>query len=33
VVWEVTGLIPGKHAIKIINRGSGPVAVDAIIAR
>ena len=33
VVWEGTGLTPGKHAIGIINRGGGPVAVDAIIVR
>jgi len=30
---EVTGLTPDKHAIHIINRGPGPVAVDAIIVR
>jgi hypothetical protein len=33
MVWEVAGLTPGKHAISIINRGRGPVAVDAIIVR
>ena len=33
MVWEVTGLTPGQHAISIINRGRGPVAVDAIIVR
>ena len=32
-VCEVTGLAAGKHAINIINRGPGPVAVDALIAR
>ena len=32
VVCEVTGLTPGKHAISIVNRGPGPVAVDAIVA-
>ena len=32
-VIEVTGLAPGKHAINIINRGSGPVAVDALVVR
>ena len=32
-VCELTGLSPGKHLIQIINRGAGPVAVDAIIAR
>ncbi len=32
-VCEVTGLAPGKHAIAIVNRGPGPVAVDALIVR
>lgn len=32
-VCEVTGLTPGKHTINIINRGPGPVAVDALIFR
>jgi len=32
-VCEVTGLTPGKHSIKIINRGSGPVALDAIVVQ
>jgi alpha-L-fucosidase len=32
-VCKVTGLIAGKHTINIINRGSGPVAVDAIVVR
>ena len=31
VVCEVTGLAPGKHTIRIIDRGGGPVAVDALI--
>jgi hypothetical protein len=30
-VCDVTGLDPGKHAIAIINRGPGPVAVDALV--
>ena len=30
-VCEVTGLTRGKHSIAIINRGPGPVAVDALI--
>ncbi len=30
---EVTGLAPGKHAINIVNRGPGPVAVDALVVR
>ncbi len=32
-VCELTGLPAGKHVINIINRGPGPVAVDAIIAQ
>jgi alpha-L-fucosidase len=32
-VCKITGLTPGKHTIAIINRGSGPVAVDALIVR
>jgi alpha-L-fucosidase len=32
-VCEVTGLTPGKHVIAIVNRGSGPVAVDALVVR
>jgi alpha-L-fucosidase len=31
MVYEVTGLTSGKHTIKIVNRGPGPVSVDAII--
>jgi hypothetical protein len=30
-VCEVTGLKPGKHAIDIVNRGPGPVAVEALV--
>ena len=33
LVSEVTGLPSGTHAISIVNRGPGPVAVDAIVAR
>jgi alpha-L-fucosidase len=33
VVAEVTGLTAGQHTINIINRGPGPVAVDALIPR
>jgi alpha-L-fucosidase len=33
VVCEVTGLTPGKHAVSVINRGPGPVAVDALVVR
>jgi alpha-L-fucosidase len=32
-VCEVTGLAPGKHSINIINRGSGLVAVDALVVQ
>jgi hypothetical protein len=32
-VFEVSGLILGKHTIQIINRGPGPVAVDALVIR
>ena len=30
-VCEVAGLKPGKHTIDLVNRGPGPVAVDALI--
>jgi alpha-L-fucosidase len=30
---EVTGLVRGEHAIAIINRGPGPVAVDALVVQ
>jgi alpha-L-fucosidase len=33
VVCKVTDLTPGKHVIDIVNRGPGPVAVDAILVR
>jgi alpha-L-fucosidase len=32
-VYEVSGLTPGNHTLHIVNRGPGPVAVDAIIVR
>ena len=32
-VCEVTGLTPGKHSINIVNRGPGPVAVDALVVQ
>ncbi len=32
-VCEVTGLAPGPHTINIVNRGPGPVAVDALVVR
>ena len=31
VVYSTKGLSSGKHVIKIINRGSGPVSIDALI--
>jgi len=31
IVYKETGLTAGKHTINIINRGPGPVSVDAII--
>ena len=33
VVYELTGLTEGNHLIKIINRGSGKVAIDALVIR
>jgi len=33
VVSEISDLTLGKHTISIVNRGSGPVAVDALIVR
>jgi alpha-L-fucosidase len=30
-VCNVTGLTPGKHSITIVNRGPGPVAIDALV--
>jgi hypothetical protein len=30
-VWEVADLTDAKHSIAIINRGPGPVALDALI--
>ena len=30
---EITGLTSGKHKISIVNRGVGPVAVDALVIR
>jgi alpha-L-fucosidase len=33
LVSTVTGLTAGQHTISIINRGPGPVAVDAIVAK
>jgi len=32
-VCQLTGLTSGKHTINIVNRGPGPVAVDAIVIR
>ena len=33
LVAQVTGLASGQHTISIINRGPGPVAVDAIVVQ
>jgi len=33
VACDVGGLTPGKHTISIVNRGPGPVAMDALIVR
>jgi alpha-L-fucosidase len=33
VVSKISGLTSGKHTINIINRGDGPVAVDALIVQ
>jgi hypothetical protein len=33
VVFEVTNLAQGGHVINIVNCGTGPVAIDAIIVR
>jgi len=33
LVLDVTGLASGTHALNIVNRGPGPVAVDAIVPR
>lgn len=33
IVYQLRGLNPGKHSISIINRGSGKVAVDALIVQ
>jgi hypothetical protein len=30
VVYGVDKLAPGKHVITLINRGGGPVAIDAL---
>jgi hypothetical protein len=32
-VCEVTDLTPGRHVIKVVNLGGGPVAVDAIVVK
>ena len=33
VVFAATGLAAGKHTINMVNRGPGPVAVDALIVQ
>ena len=32
-VCQVTGLTHGKHSITIVNKGPGPVAVDALVVQ
>jgi len=32
-VCEVIGLSPGRHSIAIVNRGPGPVALDALVVQ
>jgi len=32
-VCDISGLTQGKHTIRVINRGPGPVAIDAIVPR
>jgi len=32
-IAEVTGLPPGKHILRLVNRGPGPVAIDALVSR
>jgi hypothetical protein len=31
VVYKATRLSPGEHTVSIVNRGPGPVAVDAVL--
>jgi alpha-L-fucosidase len=33
MVAQVTGLTQNQHTLRIVNRGSGPVAVDALVVR
>ncbi len=33
VVCKITDLTPGRHVVNVVNRGPGPVAVDAIIVQ
>jgi alpha-L-fucosidase len=32
-VYEVSGLASGKHALAVVNRGAGPVFIDAVMVR
>jgi alpha-L-fucosidase len=32
-VYQVKGLKPGRHVIKIVNRGPGPVSLDALVIK
>ena len=33
VACKITDLTPGRHVVNVVNRGPGPVAVDAIIVQ
>jgi hypothetical protein len=33
IACEITGLTQGRHSVSIINRGPGPVAVDALVVQ
>lgn len=33
MVYQATGLTSGNHLIQLINRGTGPVAIDAVVVR
>ena len=33
LVFQVTGLTAGEHVISVIDRGPGPVAIDAIVVK
>jgi hypothetical protein len=31
MVCEINGLTSGRHSVSLINRGPGPVAIDALV--